>query len=513
MTTGALAETQSIARPRDLQVLVPALLAAIACLAALFHQEIAAAVTVWLGSTAYNHCFFVLPIAAWLAWDRRPAARGLAARPTPWPALAILPLGLCWFAAERTGVMEGRQFAFVLMVQALLVALLGWRLARVFAGPIAYLVFLVPFGGFLTHPLQLFTARFVDVGLTIIGIPHVVTNLLIEIPEGSFFIAEACAGLRFLIAAIAFGALYVLLLYRSPGRRIAFLVACAVVPVFANGLRALGIVMLGHALGSAQAAEADHIIYGWGFFSVVILLLTAAGLPFREDAGPRAPALPPSAWQEGPRRAAAAGIAACIVLLAALGPAASAALVRTPGVSLPALPAFAAPAGCRQIDRTPAATFECGLLRVSPRYIVLSSRAGGSALKAALYAATGEQRLEDATAGTIRVEGTPPRVWRLVQSPAPPRLIATLLLADGRSEIGGAVRERLAFAWNGIAAPPAPIVLAAVNAEPATTPSAGPDAVGWTPDEAAQAERILEGFLAAQADGLAALARATGPHR
>ena len=36
-----------------------------------FSAEAAAAVRVWNASTAYNHCWLVMPIAAWLAWIRR----------------------------------------------------------------------------------------------------------------------------------------------------------------------------------------------------------------------------------------------------------------------------------------------------------------------------------------------------------------------------------------------------------------------------------------------------------
>ena len=84
-----------------------ALLAGLACFAVLFHAEAAAALGVWRDSTAYSHCFLVLPITLWLAWERRAAARGLLPAPTFWPALAVVPLGLCWFAAERLGLMEG----------------------------------------------------------------------------------------------------------------------------------------------------------------------------------------------------------------------------------------------------------------------------------------------------------------------------------------------------------------------------------------------------------------------
>ena len=133
--------------------------------------------------------------------------------------------------------------------------------------------------------------------------------------------------MRFLIASIAFGVLYSLLMYRSPWRRVAFIAASVVVPIIANGLRAVGIVALGHVLGSAKAAATDHVLYGWLFFSLVILILIALGLPFREDIGPtRGPArsvvLSARPKQGGGDHWGGAAIAGFLVLLlAAVSPA------------------------------------------------------------------------------------------------------------------------------------------------------------------------------------------------
>ncbi len=267
-----------------LRAALPSLTLGLALLGLAFHQEVAAAVSVWSVSTAYNHCFLVLPIAAWLAWERRDRVAAAAVRPLPWAALLAAPLAVAWLAAERLGVMEGRQFVALACTELLALAVLGWPMARAFAAPLAYLVFLVPFGAFLTAPLQGFTAGFVVRGLNLLHIVNYSDGYTIEIPEGVFFVAEACAGLRFLIAAVAFGVLYAFTLYRSPLRRVAFVAACVVLAVVANGVRALGIVAAGHWVGSAQAAAADHIIYGWLFFSAVLLLLIAVGLPFRQDA-------------------------------------------------------------------------------------------------------------------------------------------------------------------------------------------------------------------------------------
>ncbi|TQF77305.1 exosortase, partial [Elioraea sp. Yellowstone] len=260
-----------------------ALILGLAALLVVFREEAAAAVRVWNTSTAYNHCWLIAPIAAWLAWQRRHRLAAIAPAPQPLLALLAIPPALAWLAAERLGIMEGRQLTAWALIQVFVVAVIGWRAALAMAIPLAYTLFLVPFGGFAVPYLQLITAHFIDLGLDLWNISHYVDGLLIDTPAGRFHVAEACAGLRFAIAALAFGALYAATMFRSPGRRLVVMALAVVVPIVANGIRALGIVVAAEYLGSAEAAAADHVIYGWGFFSVVILLLILAGLPFRED--------------------------------------------------------------------------------------------------------------------------------------------------------------------------------------------------------------------------------------
>jgi EpsI family protein len=145
---------------------------------------------------------------------------------------------------------------------------------------------------------------------------------MIEIPEGTFEIAEACAGLRFLVASSVFGCFFAVLMYRSRLRRALFIALSVAVPIGANGLRALGIIVLAHLEGSATAVEADHVLYGWLFFSLVTLVLIAIGMTFTDGAARRPEASGPAPM---PRPAIpgwrSAAIAAAAVALALSGPA------------------------------------------------------------------------------------------------------------------------------------------------------------------------------------------------
>ncbi len=425
----------------------PALAAGLVLLALAFYREGEAAVTTWWDSTAYNHGFLVLPIAFWLLWERRMLLIGAMARPTLLVLLAALPLAGMWFVAERLGVMEGRQLAAMALVQVLLLAVLGWDFYRRLLWPALYLFFLVPFGGFLVPALQNFTLGFIDHGLTLLGIPFFSDGFSVEIPEGKFYVAEACAGLRFLIASLAFGVLYAGVMYRRTGRRVVFVLASLIVPVLANGMRALGIVVLGHVIGSARAATADHLIYGWGFFAFVTFVLILGGLPFREPiAGGVAPAAsePARGWVIWP------GVALGLLALAA--PLAALALDRiaaAEGVRF----AFAAPTGCSATpdEARPAllvaangATlgFLCAGGEIRLTLVALPARTEPGLVLRVMRVLTGEAGADDAVISPL-----PAKPWRLIatraETEAPFRLTtAALWIAGERAGPGVGLRLR-----------------------------------------------------------------------
>jgi exosortase A len=280
-----------------------------------FRQEIVGAVRVWSDSTAYNHCFLVLPLAGFLLWERRAVISSVSPRPALWPLLALPALSAIWLLAVVLDIQEGRQLVMVAMFQVVLLVALGDRVFGQLLAPFLFLFFLVPSGAFLVPSLQTITADIAVAGLRFLHIPVFSDGYMIEIPEGPFEIAEACAGLRFLIASSVFGCFFAVVMYRSFLRRILFIVMSVVVPIIANGLRALGIIALAHLEGSAAAVEADHILYGWVFFTLVIMILIAIGMAFAEKPGWRPQISPTTMGKTSPWRFAVAVLAAVLLVL------------------------------------------------------------------------------------------------------------------------------------------------------------------------------------------------------
>lgn len=270
-----------------------ALAGLIVVLGALYARTVAAAVTVWWVSPTFSHCFLIIPVSAYLIWTRR--QRLAAMTPTAYPqALWLaLPMIAAAFIGALASINEIEQLALIGFVQVLALAVLGLAVYRVILFPALFLFFLVPMGEYLITPLQRFTTWFIDHGLTLLGILHFTEGNMVELANGAFQVAEACAGLRFLIATVAVGALFAYLTYRKWHKIALFMVACVIVPIIGNGFRALGIVLLAHFSDNKIAVGADHLVYGWGFSVAILAALMFVGMKFADDIKPPPPVLPP----------------------------------------------------------------------------------------------------------------------------------------------------------------------------------------------------------------------------
>jgi exosortase A len=253
-------------------------------------------VSLWDSSETFAHGYLIAPISAWMIWRRRDELAMLSPQPNflVLPLLALLGFGWLLAALAEVGVVQ--QYCLVLMIPLLVWTILGSRVAWALAFPLFFLLFAVPFGEFLLPPLMEHTAEFTISALRLTGIPVYREGLYFTIPSGNWSVVEACSGLRYLIASVTLGFLYAYLTYRSLTRRAIFVVFSVIVPIVANWLRAYMIVMIGHLSSMKYAVGVDHLIYGWLFFGLVMLILFWVGSYWREDLEPPAqtsPSTPP----------------------------------------------------------------------------------------------------------------------------------------------------------------------------------------------------------------------------
>ena len=258
------------------------ILLGLAAVTAVYWETPVQMVHIWTVSASFNHGFLIFPICAYLIWIKRAALANMVPQPSVWGIGIIIGASLCWLVGSIASVSMVQQFAFVIVIQGLFLAVLGLKIGRVLMFPLGYMFFAVPFGKFMIAPLQDLTAIFVVKWLRMIDIPVYLDGIFISIPTGNFEVAEACSGVRFLIATIALGTLFAYITYRSRIRQAAFVALSIAVPIIANGFRAFGIVLIAYLSDNELAVGVDHIVYGWVFFAFITIVLLLVGMTFRD---------------------------------------------------------------------------------------------------------------------------------------------------------------------------------------------------------------------------------------
>jgi len=248
----------------------------------LFQDALLSSARIWYISEIFSHGFFIIPGALYFIWRDRSKLKNLELRPNYWVLSLLIPCLVFGLVGDIGGIQVFSHISAFIVLPLAVWFCVGNAIAKVIWFPLCFILFSIPIGEELVPYLQRITA---DMAVAILGwtaIPSYTTGLYIEIPQGKFVVAEACSGIRFFIGSIVFGAVYSHVSYRSFPRKAIFMLLALLVPIVANAVRVFGIVVIGYYSDMKYASGADHIIYGWVFFCVVLFLLVLLGEAFRE---------------------------------------------------------------------------------------------------------------------------------------------------------------------------------------------------------------------------------------
>ena len=236
----------------------------------------------WGNSETYSHGYIVAPIAIWLVWRQRHVLASLPVVPNLLGLLILIGAIGLFSIGELSEVNVALFPAIVTMLPGLVLLCFGWRVTKALIFPLAFLYFMVPFGDFLVPPLMSFTADAAIAALRLSGVPVYREALHFTLPTGRWSVVEACSGLRYVIAAMVLSALFAHLNFRRLWKGAVFVVVGLMVSVIANWARVYLIVMIGHLSNMRYGTGADHVVYGWIFFGLVMLGIFWMGMKYAD---------------------------------------------------------------------------------------------------------------------------------------------------------------------------------------------------------------------------------------
>jgi len=231
----------------------------------------------WKVVPDYSHGFLVAPLAAYFAWERRGRLRRTPVEPSWWGCVP-LALGTLALAIGRLGVeLTAMRTGFVLTLIGLVILLLGRQVFRVLAFPLLFLFLMVPLPQSLVNviafPLQLIAADLAVDSLHAIGIPALREGNIIHLASTQLFVAEACSGLRSLMALGTLAVVFAYFFRRNAVERAVIVLSAIPIAILVNAFRVGLTGYLTHRFGEGAAEGVIHQTEGFFTFGLAFALL------------------------------------------------------------------------------------------------------------------------------------------------------------------------------------------------------------------------------------------------
>lgn len=236
-------------------------------------------VDAWSNDDNYSHGFFIVPLAAYFAWERRAAFLAAPHRPA-WPGLLAVAGGLLLLVAGTLGAeFFLARVSLVAVGAGTVLFLYGWARLRVLAFPLAFLLLMVPLPALIFNqiafPLQLLASYIGERAIDTMEIPILREGNVLILANHTLEVAEACSGIRSLVSLFTLGLVFGYFTDDRPWVRAVIALSSIPLAILTNGLRVASAGAAAHHYGAAGLEGVFHDLSGWLVFAVAFLLMFA----------------------------------------------------------------------------------------------------------------------------------------------------------------------------------------------------------------------------------------------
>ncbi len=254
-----------------------AAVAAVVTFVLLYRHVLAKLVHDWYYDDNYSHGFLIIPLALYLAWERRRRFLDAPANPNAWGLLLVAGS----IAVLLAGVLGSELFltriSIVGTIAGSVLFVSGWRRTMVMAFPIAILLLMIPLPAIvfnqIAFPLQLLASRVGEATLTSVEIPVLREGNVLVLANTSLEVAEACSGIRSLVSLLTLGIVFGYFTDNRLWMRIVIALSTVPIAIITNGGRVAGTGIAAHRFGPQAAQGFLHEFSGWMVFVVAFVLL------------------------------------------------------------------------------------------------------------------------------------------------------------------------------------------------------------------------------------------------
>lgn len=232
----------------------------------------------WRTNPDYSHGLLIVPLSLYFAYGKTPQLRKAEIRGSWW-GVAILCMGvLSVCIGELGGLLTALRSGYIFALMGLVLLLAGKQVFEILLFPMAFLFLMVPLPQSLVNiiafPLQLIAAGWAVDSLQAFGIPSLLEGNIIHLAHTQLFVAEACSGLRSLMALLTLGVVFAQ--FFRAGRlfqQVVLVVSTIPIAILVNAVRVSLTGILTHNFGPEAATGFIHDFQGIITFSMAFVML------------------------------------------------------------------------------------------------------------------------------------------------------------------------------------------------------------------------------------------------
>lgn len=233
----------------------------------------------WANDDNYSHGFLIVPLALYLAWERRQKFLDIPASPTVLGLVVVAGSLFVLIAGILGSELFLTRISIVGTVVGVILFLGGWARLRVMSFPVAFLILMIPLPAIIfnqiTFPLQMLASQAGESAMRTTGIPVLREGNVLVLANTKLEVAEACSGIRSLVSLVTLGIMFGYFTDQRAWVRTLIALSSVPVAILANAARVAGTGIAAHYYGPEAAQGFFHEFSGWMVFVVAFVLMMA----------------------------------------------------------------------------------------------------------------------------------------------------------------------------------------------------------------------------------------------
>lgn len=257
-------------------------------LAASYYSVIIPMVKDWYNDPNYSHGFFVPVIAGYFIWQKAGTLKITGVRPNNGGLVVVLAGMLLLVLGHLATEYFTMRSSLIVVLAGTVLYLFGKDVLKGLGLPLGYLFFMIPLPYIVydavAFPLRLFVTKCSVLALSAMDIPVFREGCVIEFPDITLNVADACSGVRSLMSLLALSVAVAYFTRSSGWKRWVIILSAVPITIITNAIRIIATGVLVQYWGERAAEGFFHEFAGVVVFGLALALLIWVTASVRKSA-------------------------------------------------------------------------------------------------------------------------------------------------------------------------------------------------------------------------------------